>query len=214
MPKRSLLWLEFVLLCVAVPGFIILGRHAQYMFGFLWAATLYACVVLYISHRQKISEWWRWSAVTWGNLKPILFRWVIASIGMGIFLYFYEPSLMFNLIERNPGILPFLLVGYPVLSALPQELVFCTFFFARYAVLFITEQRLVLASAITFAYAHMLYINPVAPLLSFFGGMIFARTYARHHSLALVTIEHALYGNSLFIIGLGRYFYSGGVPAN
>lgn len=214
MTKRPLLIVEFLLLCIAVPGFIIFGRHAQYLFSFLWMATIYACLILYLHHQEAFRNLWGWRAVNWANLRPILIRWWLACIGMALFLYFYEPSLMFGLVQRNPDILPFLLLGYPILSALPQELVFCNFFFARYAALFGNGRWLVLASALTFAYAHVLYINPVAPLLSFLGGLIFARTFMQHRSLALVTIEHALYGNALFIIGLGRYFYSGAVPPN
>lgn len=73
---------------------------------------------------------------------------------------------------------------------------------------------MIIASAITFAYVHMLYINPIAPILSFVGGIIFAQTYYKHRSLALVTIEHGLYGNFLFLLGLGWYFYSGSVLAS
>ena len=68
---------------------------------------------------------------------------------------------------------------------------------------------MVLASSVVFAYAHVLFINPVAPTLSFIAGLIFASTYMKTRSLALVSIEHGLYGNAMFIIGLGWYFYSG-----
>ena len=70
---------------------------------------------------------------------------------------------------------------------------------------------MVIASAIIFAYAHVLYINWVAPSLGIIAGLIFADTFRKHRSLALVTIEHGLYGNALFVIGLGWYFYSGAV---
>ncbi len=214
MNLRALRIVEFLLLCVAVPGFIIIGRHGPYMFAFLYAATFYAVAVLYLFHKDEFRQLWGWSAVNWRNLKPILIRWVFACIGMTVFLYYYEPKFMFDLVERKPEFILFLILAYPIISALPQELVFCNFFFTRYAPLFGNGRWLVLASAITFAYAHVLYINPVAPLLSLFGGLIFARTYMQHRSLALVTLEHGLYGNALFLIGLGPYFYSGGVPAN
>lgn len=70
---------------------------------------------------------------------------------------------------------------------------------------------MVAASAVTFAYAHCLYLNPIAPTLSLLGGVIFALTYLRTKSLATVTIEHGLYGDFLFFIGLGMYFYGGNV---
>ena len=36
-----------------------------------------------------------------------------------------------------------------------------------------------------------------------------ARRYQRTGSLLVVSIEHALYGITIFAIGLGRYFYHG-----
>lgn len=118
---------------------------------------------------------------------------------------------MFGFIRYKPELWSVVMVVYPIVSALPQEFIFCTFFFARFKPLFGNERNLIIASSIVFAYAHVLYINPVAPILSLFGGYIFASTYTKHKSLALVTIEHALYGNALFTIGLGYYFYGGAV---
>jgi membrane protease YdiL (CAAX protease family) len=67
----------------------------------------------------------------------------------------------------------------------------------------------VLASALLFGTAHIFLGNFVAPVMSFFGGILFASTYARTRSLALVAIEHALYGDMIFTVGLGQYFYHG-----
>jgi hypothetical protein len=46
---------------------------------------------------------------------------------------------------------------------------------------------------------------------SFFGGLLFAHTYHTSKSLALVWLEHTLYGWTLFTLGLGWYFYHGNV---
>ena len=73
---------------------------------------------------------------------------------------------------------------------------------------------MVWASAIAFGYAHIILENIFAMILSTIGGLFFARTYARHHSLAMVSIEHAAYGCLLFTIGLGYYFYGGAVQVH
>jgi hypothetical protein len=39
------------------------------------------------------------------------------------------------------------------------------------------------------------------------GGILFALTYAMTRSLMTSMIEHALYGNYLFTLGLGKYLY-------
>lgn len=181
------------------------------MFAFLWAVAGYTFLIYRYNYFESYKTLWQWDAVSWQNMKPILLRWIPASIAMVLFILWYDPERAFFLPKHAPHIIPGLVAGYPIISALPQEFIFCTFFFARYKPFFGTGKLMVLASAIVFAYAHILYINPVAPTLSFIGGLIFALTFLKHRSLALVTIEHSLYGMTLFMTGLGWYFYSGGV---
>lgn len=208
-----LLLFEFLVLCLALPTYIIVTKSAPFMFAFLWGATGY-CALIY---RQKLFKgWrdlWRWDQVTWPHMKPILLRWIMACAAMTLFMHFYDPTRMFEIPRHNPKFLMMLFILYPLISALPQEFIFCSFFFNRYERYFKTGVPMIVASATTFAYAHVLYINPVAPTLSFLGGLIFAYTFYKHRSLALVTIEHGLYGNFLFMLGLGWYFYSGSVVA-
>ena len=209
--KRVYLMIEFWVLCLLIPTLIIVNTWAPMMFTFLWGAALYA---FFIYRRHFFTTWrafWSWESVTWDNLKPILIRWGLASLGMYGFMVWYDPDRLFGIFYRSPEFIPFLMVAYPVLSALPQEFIFCSFFFKRYEHYFGSGRAMVIASALVFAYAHVLYINPVAPTLGLLAGLIFADTYAKTKSLALVTIEHGLYGNSLFLIGLGWYFYSGSV---
>jgi len=41
------------------------------------------------------------------------------------------------------------------------------------------------------------------------GGWLFGGTYRRSRSLGLVCLEHALYGDLIFTVGLGQYFFHG-----
>lgn len=209
--SRAFIALEFLILCIAIPAYIIVTKSAPFMFSFLWGATLYGFFILRFVYRDHLKDIWKWKSVNWANMKPILIRWVIACIAMTIFIYFYDPDRMFRLLLERPEFIPFLLMLYPIISALPQEFIFCSFFFERYKIFFGEGRKMVAASAIIFAYAHILYINPVAPTLSLLGGVIFAMTYLKTRSLALVTIEHGLYGNYLFLVGLGWYFFGGNV---
>jgi uncharacterized protein len=207
--SRPWIILEFAVLCVLLPTYIILNKLALFMFPFLWSACAYTALILLFVYRKKTAGLWNWRAVNWAALRPILIRWVLACAGMTAFLRWYDPGRFLYLWHERPGIIPFLLVLYPALSALPQEIIFCSFFFTRYEGMFGKGMGMVLASAIVFGYAHLIFINAVAPPLSFIGGLIFAQTFRKSSSLALVTIEHGLYGNFLFVIGLGWYFYHG-----
>lgn len=181
------------------------------MFGSLWAATLYGFVLMI---RLRDIDWKKeigLSAINWQNMRPVLIRWFIATILICIFTAWYEPDRLFFIPREAPHVMIFLILLYPILSALPQEFVFCSFFMRRYGQFLKSDWMKILASAIVFGYAHMLFINWVAPVFSFMGGLIFAQTYLKTRSLALVTLEHSLYGNSIFIAGIGYYFYSGGI---
>ena len=222
MTSTRLPLLEFILLCIVMPTVIWSFNLGSMMFNFLWGATLYCLAMLvFLARQQAEKPWqnwreavlreWNWGAVTWANLKPVLARWIAASLFIAVFVYFYEPERLFYLPLERPQIIPFLVVAYPLLSALPQEFIFCSFFMKRYTRFFKSDRVKIVASAVVFGYAHMLFINWIAPVFSFLGGLIFASTYLKTRSLALVTIEHSLYGNSIFLIGLGQYFYSGGI---
>ena len=101
------------------------------------------------------------------------------------------------------------MVLYPLLSVYPQELFFRAFFFHRYRRLFGQGMATVVASALLFGFVHIVFGNWISILLSSVGGMLFARTYFHSGSLALTCIEHALYGNFIFTIGLGEFFFHG-----
>lgn len=51
-------------------------------------------------------------------------------------------------------------------------------------------------------------LQPIAIRLGI-GGILFARTYERSNSLLAACIEHGLWGDLLFTLGLGWCFYTG-----
>jgi hypothetical protein len=48
-------------------------------------------------------------------------------------------------------------------------------------------------------------------VLSMLGGWLFAYRYHRTGSVFAVSLEHGLWGDFLFTVGLGRYLYSGSI---
>jgi membrane protease YdiL (CAAX protease family) len=105
------------------------------------------------------------------------------------------------------------MVMYPIASVYPQEVIFRAFFLCRYTAIFGDGWTILLASAATFAYAHILFGNGVAVGLSFLGGLLFAWRYRTTQSLLVSSIEHALYGQLIFTVGLGEFFYHGTLRA-
>ena len=100
------------------------------------------------------------------------------------------------------------MISYPVLSVVPQEIIFRAFFFHRYSSLFAHRRVIILINGALFAFAHILFRNWVAVIGSFVVGLLWAMTYLESRSLLVVSIEHALYGNFVFTLGIGYYFYA------
>lgn len=102
-----------------------------------------------------------------------------------------------------------LLFAYPILSVLPQELIFRSYFFHRYKKILPSKSARIILSATTFALAHCIYANWIAIFLSFGGGLLFAYTYAHSRSLLVCVLEHSLWGLWIFTLGIGEYLDSG-----
>lgn len=123
-----------------------------------------------------------------------------------------RPDRLFDFPRRNPQMWAMVMVFYPLLSVVPQEFVYRSFFFRRYAALFPNPNTMIAVNALSFAAMHFVLQNWVAPLLSLIGGAIFAYGYQQHRSLKWVALEHALYGCMIFTVGLGWFFFRGFAP--
>lgn len=121
------------------------------------------------------------------------------------------PVRLFALPREQPGLWLTVTALYPILSVAPQTLLYRTLLVHRYGLLFARRSTLVLTGALAFGLAHLLFRNAVAPSLTFIGGIVLMATFLRHRSNVLSWLEHALYGISVFTVGLGRWFYGGAV---
>jgi uncharacterized protein len=151
---------------------------------------------------------WRAEALR-GEVRPIVLLWCVAAVagllGVGLLL----PGHLFDLPRQNPVLWAVIVVGYPVFSVYPQELVFRAFLLRRYAELFRTPVAAALGSAAAFGFAHIIFRNWLAVALTLLGGWLFARRFQRSRSLFTVCVEHAAYGLLIFTVGLGQFFYHG-----
>ena len=134
-----------------------------------------------------------------------------AAALVSLAVWVLRPDLLFEFPKSNPKLWVAVLVLYPLLSVYPQELIFRAFFFHRYRVLFGSDRALCLASAAVFGLAHLFFANWLAPTLTTLGGWLFARTYARGGSTVQASLEHGLWGDFLFTLGLGFYFWGGSI---
>jgi membrane protease YdiL (CAAX protease family) len=149
------------------------------------------------------------TAALGSHLGPLLLRSAALCAVLGLAVWRLAPHLLFTFVKRAPAFWALVMVLYPVLSVYPQELIFRAYFFERYRPLFGAGWGMIAASALAFGFVHIAFGNWISVVLSTIGGFLFALTYQQSGSLILACIEHAIFGNFIFTIGLGQFFYHG-----
>lgn len=151
-----------------------------------------------ISFKPKQSlpwkSFWRRTSVTF----------LLIAIITTIYVYLKSPEQLFYVPLHKPLLFIAILFVYSVFSVWPQEFIYRTFFFRRYEALFSSKIQLVFINALLFSLAHLFLKNTLVIILTFIGGIIFTMSYFSFKSTLLVTIEHAIYGNWLFTVGMGQ----------
>jgi membrane protease YdiL (CAAX protease family) len=145
----------------------------------------------------------------WPELRGIAIRFSALAPLIALATWLAFPHLFLELPRQRPLLWALIMVFYPLLSVWPQEMLYRFLLFHRFRDLFGGDFALILASASAFGFAHIIFLNWIAIIMTAAGGLLFARDYARHRSLLLTCLEHSLYGCLIFTVGLGRFFYTG-----
>lgn len=206
--RLLLLTLEFSVLFVAIPLLIYYRLLPNLPIPYLLATALAAFWILRRTPGFQTSELFSLANVS-SHLPALLLRDAICLLALGLAVRFYAPSLLFSFVKRAPAFWALVMLLYPILSVFPQELLYRAFLFRRYQPLFGNGWAMILASALAFGFVHIIFRNWLAVGLCVLGGALFAVTYHSSQSLPLACLEHALFGNFLFTIGLGKFFYHG-----
>jgi hypothetical protein len=204
-PRVARRTFELVVLFALVPGLLALGPRWAVSLGIL-ASGVIAIAALALDTGFGRAELVRVRDLS-GGVRPILLRATFIAAGLFALTALTKPQALFGFPRHRPVVWAIVMVLYP-LSAYAQEVVFRPFFFRRYGALFATGRRRILASGLAFGWAHIVVNNGLAMVLASIAGILFASTYERSRSTMLVSLEHALYGDIAFTIGLGSVFYS------
>jgi membrane protease YdiL (CAAX protease family) len=211
LPGRGRRSLEALLLFVAAPLVHVVYFDTLGVFAPLAAVTVVGVGLL------ALTPGWRWRelvdlASLRGHGRLIAGFTLLAAATIFALVMLLIPQRLFGLPRFLPETWALIMVFYPLVSVLGQELLFRPLFFRRYGDLFPEPGTLVLANAGAFALTHAFYQNWVALALTFVGGLIFAEVYRRSRSFPLVFVLHSLAGQIIFTSGLGIYFYHGAIP--
>ncbi len=208
MLRLLFLALEFVFLFVGVPLLVFYRVIPNLPIPYLLLAAFVAFLIL---RRDPSFDSARLISVRGvsANLPMLLLRDAIFLALLGLAVRLFAPQLLFSFVKRAPALWALIMLLYPLVSVYPQELLYRAFFFHRYQALFGSGWTMLVASALAFGFVHIIFGNWLAVGLCTIGGLLFAFTYHSSGSMLLTCIDHALFGNFIFTIGLGQFFYHG-----
>lgn len=206
---RPRLWLmaEFAALYIGAPLAIALFLPPQRMFTALFVFSAAGLLLLWRTGGFRWRNLTHGRRIPWWEVLGIALATLVSGVAI---LSLARPEALFAILRTNPEFLLVIWCFYPILSALPQELIFRPLFFHRYGSLLPEGKGAIAINALIFSFAHLMYWSWVVAVMTFIGGWVFARAYLRH-GFPAAWILHAVAGNILFAVGMGYYFWSGNV---
>ncbi|WP_348524709.1 CPBP family intramembrane glutamic endopeptidase [Paracoccus marinaquae] len=207
MRPRPWLAVEFAALYIGAPLAIAFLLPPHRMFTALFLFSIAGLLLLWRTGGFQWRNLIRGRRMPWWEVLGI----AVATLGAGVvILSLSRPEALFAMLRARPEFLLLIWCFYPILSALPQELIFRPLFFHRYGALMPSGKAAIAVNAAIFSFAHLMYWSWVVSAMTFVGGWFFARAYLRH-GFPAAWMLHAVAGNILFAVGMGYYFYSGNV---
>ncbi|MHA7059474.1 CPBP family glutamic-type intramembrane protease [Aquimarina sp. M1] len=201
--------LELILLFILLPVSFLFTYPILIKAGLTIAGFVYILIHLKRSGllQIKFPDKAYWKAF-W---KETVIKLSIVICVTSLYVFWVAPDTLFSVMIKKPILWVIILFVYTFLSVWPQEIVYRTFFYDRYESLISNKWLFVFINAVFFSLAHLFLRSFLVQLLTFLGGLLFAYTYQKTKSTTLVSIEHAIYGNWLFTVGMGEMLAFPGV---
>lgn len=209
MSKRLLV--EIILLYILLPLSVVLCRCLLGSFPVipvLWVAAI-PTAILYYKSKRKVESNVLDKRLIFRELLIILVRALCCMIVLWLYMWLTNREWLWSLPRRSLGLWLIVMCFYPVLSVIPQGIIYRGFFHSRYGSLFKHKWHRILVASLLFSFCHIFFLNFYAIILTFLGGILFNLSYEKTKLLWVSNLEHAIYGDMLFTLGYGIYLYHG-----
>ena len=210
-PGRLLVELAIFFWLLQIAVAIVPARYAPPI-PILWAAAIVCLILLRRSKDLDRASLWGARHVVPG-LPGVLGRFLIFGPLLVGFAWLMEPEHFLSFPRERPGIWLLVMALYPLFSVIPQGIVFRSFLCHRYRPLIGDGPLAWLVAGATFGFAHIVMHRWEPILITVVGGVIFTSTMLRRRSGLLADVEHALYGDLAFTLGLGVWIFTGAARA-
>ena len=203
--KKRLL-VEFVIIYIVLPSVIIFINTIIFKSKIIVFSSLFLVFFISIYLLKSTPNF------SFKNLKKKV-DWNFCLIFSLVFIisgFFYttilDSKLLFSLPRDFFFIWLLVLIVYPILSVIPQEIIFRVLFFERYSCLFKNLSLCLILNSLIFAYIHLVFENFHAFFITIVTSPIFAYAYLKK-SFKTCLLIHTIGGQLIFTFGLGKYFY-------
>lgn len=202
--KKNYKLLEIFFLFVVSPIVLFLSIPLIFKLIYVLSGVLYILLIsIFIEKfsKIKIDKKRKMNA-----LKNIGIRFLVIAILTTLVLYIQNKEQLFNVMLNKPFLWLRFSGVYILLSVIPQELIYRTFFVKRYQELINNEWLFILINSILFSFAHIWFQSWLVLAFTFVGSLLFIKTYLKTKSTWLVILEHSIYGVWLYTVGYGAVF--------
>ena len=193
--------LEFFFIFIILPSAIFFLDSSIIVFLTLYLVFTLSIVILYFDKSFSFNSLRK--KVDWKFI--IIFSLIFFSLSF-FYVILVDKDLLFIFPKTNFELWLLVILIYPFLSVIPQEIVYRVFFFQRY---FPNERSfyfLTLLNMIVFSYGHIVFNNVHAILITAIVSPIFTYAYLKKSFFTCIVL-HALGGQIIFTLGLGKYFF-------
>lgn len=212
--RRVRLAVEMCILFIGAPIVMMWAIHALRLPLFVVLQPLLIGIVIYLLWdrgflvRRELTR-----GFPLAELFSMLAVFASAALALGVLVAQELPGSFLAFPRYRPSLWLMVMILYPLMSVIVQELVYRTFFFHRYGPLFGERRGLAIAAnGVLFGFGHIIFGNWVAVAGTLFLGLLVAWRYERTRSFWAAWLEHSLYGWLVFTIGIGGYFFTGVAP--
>ena len=202
--KKGKKIIEIFLLFVVTPLLLLFPISISIKLTYLFLAIAY--IFLVSIRKKRYSNQKGAGRISRKVLVQIGLRFVIIAIGTSLILFFQDREALFNVLLNKPFLWLKFSAIYVLVSVIPQEFIYRTFFTKRYQKLIHSEFFFILINAALFSLAHIWFRSWAVLGFTFVGGILFATTYLKIKSVWLVILEHSIYGVWLYTVGYGKIF--------
>jgi membrane protease YdiL (CAAX protease family) len=193
--------LEFFFIFLILPSAIFFLDSSVIVFLTLYLVFTSSLFILYFDKTFSFTSLRK--KVDWKFI--IIFSLIFLSLSF-FYVILVDKDLLFIFPKTNFELWLLVILIYPFLSVIPQEIVYRVFFFQRY---FPNERSfyfLTLLNMIVFSYGHIVFNNVHAILITAIVSPIFTYAYLKKSFFTCIVL-HALGGQIIFTLGLGKYFF-------